>query len=69
MSHEDLLYNEMVGDLATVGIVKIFTNHNMEFFYQMNGHMNELFCHSLSIVGQTIDFVLTFYVFDLVFVR
>ena len=69
MSHEDLLYYELIGDFATFVILKIFTNHNMEFFFQLNGHMSESFCLSMVIIGQMIDFVITFYILDMVFVR
>ena len=69
MSHEDNLYYELIGDFVTFVIIKIFTNHIMEFIYQLSGHMSENFCLSMSVIGQAIDFVYTFYIFDLVFVR
>ena len=69
MSHEDLLYYDLIMDFACFAIVKILTNHNMEFLFQIYGHMSDTYCQSMIIIGQTIDFVLTFYILDMVFIR
>ena len=49
MSHDELLYYDMLVDFVIFGIVKILTNHNMEVLFQINGRMNPAFCHGMII--------------------
>ena len=52
MSHDELLYYDLIFDTSVAAVVKVQVNHNMEFMFKLFGHMSPTFCHVNNIVGQ-----------------
>ena len=68
-SHDDLLYFDLLQDGFTVILIKIQTNHNMEFALEMLGRMSPMSCHIYHAIGEAGDFMFSFYLLDISITR
>ena len=69
LSRHELLYYDLMRDLFICVLLKLHTNHNIEFALQMSGHMSEGLCYAMPIVGESIDVLMYFFLFDLTVLR
>ena len=69
MTHEDLLYYQLIGDLALISLAKILSTHCFEVYSYLRGHMTQTQCLTLFVVGLGLDTVMQSYILDISLVR
>ena len=67
-SKGDVLYFQLLADMALVMLCKILANHNLDALSHL-GHMSSTACFVMFVLGQGIDFIIMFYILDSTFVR
>ena len=68
-SNHELLYYELMCDGVYCALFKLHTNHNIEFLLQMSGHRGLAGRYAMFIIGESMDVISFFFLFDITVVR